>query len=194
MGYTHYWYRKTKEIDRETFQKIVTDCGLVCMAAEIPLAGTNGKGKPEFDGEVIGFNGVENCGHKRRNLGITWPAAAAQGVEIGYEPTESWFAGAALTKRTCDGDCSHESFYFPRIVDREHPTADGYFNCTKTAYKPYDWPLTACLIVAKHYLGDGIKISSDGENKDWEDGRRLCQHVLGYGKDFKLKEENEDVG
>jgi len=190
MGYTHYWYRKTKEIDESTFAKIVEDCGKVCMAAEIPLAGTMGNGKPQFDAEAVGFNGVEKCGHNQRDLGITWPTRdASGGVEIAHEPTQSWFAGAALSKRTCDGDCSHESFYFPRIVDRDQPTEDGFFNCTKTAYKPYDWPLTACLIVAKHHLGDGISVSSDGESRDWEDGRRLCQHVLGYGADFKLNDE-----
>jgi hypothetical protein len=59
-------------------------------------------------------------------------------------------------------------------------TEDGYFACTKTAYKPYDVAVTAFLILAKHHLGDAIKVSTDGEPKDWEDGRMLCEAVLGY--------------
>ena len=31
-------------------------------------------------------------------------------------------------------------------------------------------------------------VSSDGDNSEWEDTRKICQEVLGYGKDFKLKE------
>ena len=106
----------------------------------------------------------------------------------------SWFAGQTLSKRTCGGDCSYESFNLEQHVEDSIPHSeqgkkDPYqFNCTKTNYRPYDIAVTVCLIIAKHYLGSQIKVSSDGESKDWEDGRILCQQFLNYGKDFKLED------
>ena len=70
--------------------------------------------------------------------------------------------------------------------------ADGLrvFEFTNTARKPYDIAVTACVIIAKHHLGKKIKISSDGANQEWNDGKKLCQYILGYGKDFVLDEDD----
>lgn len=191
MGYTHYWYRKGRELPADKFAEFVHDCAIVCRVSEVPLANWNGAGEPQFHAERVAFNGVENCGHAERDLGITWPSKTAQGVSAKGEVSGSWFAGAQLESRTCDGDCSHESFVFPQCLEFDaHKVDNGeYFCFTKTAYKPYDLCVTACLIVANHHFSKLLRISSDGENKDWADARRLCQHVLGYGADFKLEEE-----
>ena len=102
-----------------------------------------------------------------------------------------WFAGLQLNTRTCDGDCSHESFCLPRVLTLDEwrkPERGKYFEFCKTAYKPYDLAVTACLIIAKHHLGGAIFVKSDGELDAWKDSMALCQKMLGYGEDFKLDE------
>ena len=108
----------------------------------------------------------------------------------------NWYAGAELESRVCGGDCSHETFNLeqkrePSKYDQEDKGL--LFGCTKTAYKPYDLAVNICLIIAKHHLKKQILIHSDGEMKDWEEGKQLCQHFLGYGSNFELdKEETEE--
>lgn len=46
----------------------------------VPLAGGLGQGKAVINNKMIWFNGVENCGHTKRNLGITWPDKDANGI------------------------------------------------------------------------------------------------------------------
>jgi len=194
MGYTHYWRRK-KVLDKEKFRKVVQDFKIVANAIrdKVPLAGPLGEGQPIITDEKIAFNGLRNCGHESRNLGITWPSKSACCVtEDGKAHTEgSWFAGALLATRCCDGDCSHESFILERVYNKPfglEPDESGrHFEFCKTAYKPYDLAVTACLIIAKHHLGDEIVVSSDGEEKDWIDAMLLCEKLLGYGNDFRLE-------
>ena len=76
-------------------------------------------------------------------------------------------------------DMDHESF----VLECGSPSS---FNFCKTACKPYDIAVTACLVIAKNHLGDDIRVSSDGELKDWKSAIGLCQEVLGYGDNFKL--------
>lgn len=72
------------------------------------------------------------------------------------------------------GDEAHETFCFQAFE-----LAGRNFNFCKTAQKPYDIVVTACLSVAADVIGDGIKVSSDGEPKDWEAGARFASEVLG---------------
>lgn len=65
----------------------------------------------------------------------------------------------------------HESFIFPGGTG---------FNFTKTASKPYDKVVVACLLAARaHIPEDVLEISSDGDWKDWEEGRELYNQVTG---------------
>ena len=52
------------------------------------------------------------------------------------------------------------------------------FNFCKTARKPYDTIVTACLIVLKHYLGNDARISSDGMPDEWVPGLELAKSIL----------------
>ena len=52
------------------------------------------------------------------------------------------------------GDNSHETFVLSSYK--------GDFNFCKTARKPYDIVVCKVLLILKHYLGDGINVSSDG--------------------------------
>ena len=208
VGYTHYFYAR-KELDKDTFKNITNDFKKIMPVLEhlgVMLAGPHGDGEPILTDTEIAFNGLAKCGHTERELGITWPAKEAQGVarldmqhRSGNETQAGvnghWFAGAELDTRTCDGNCSHETFSLvqqmndiPEHRQEEAKQNKRIFDCTKTAYKPYDLAVTACLIIAKHYLGNEIIISSDGELPQWKDAIGITEHFLNYGHDFKLED------
>lgn len=78
------------------------------------------------------------------------------------------------------GADSHESF---------HWDAKGSgFNFCKTAYKPYDAVVTACLIHLKDVYGDLVDIGSDGSWADWQDGARLYRNATGLTAENPMKE------
>jgi len=58
------------------------------------------------------------------------------------------------------GDNAHETFALSK-------NSKG-FNFTKTQRKPYDRHVLACLLLAKEYFGENIRVSSDGDNDDVE--------------------------
>lgn len=191
MGYTHYWYRPL-EIDPKTFMGIVDDFAKLLepiAKSGIHLAGWDGHGLPAIDYDEVRFNGAKLCGHDYRPHSYTWP------LQTNLEGLE-WTKGAL--KRECFGDCSNETFAFPRTYvpkEWEKPDENGlYFDCCKTRFKPYDVAVTAFLIVAKHHLGSQIIVKSDGGPEGWMDAKRLCQQYLGYGLNVKLDFELPDRG
>jgi len=165
----------------------------------IPLAGPAGQGDPIVSDTEIAFNGSSSCGHVRRELGITWPEDGARGVCMAYSKRNGqdsdlggqWFAGRSLLSRTCDGNCSHESFNLP-LSEKEDFGADsddvGIFGFCKTAFKPYDLAVQICLIMASHHLGNAISVSSDGTMEHWADAIFICDRLFGYGWNFRLAE------
>ena len=72
------------------------------------------------------------------------------------------------------GTNSHEDFTL-----REHyiQNRDHYTFC-KTAMKPYDTVVVACLALLKHRLGDLITVSSDGNSADWTRGLEFVNNTL----------------
>ena len=60
------------------------------------------------------------------------------------------------------------------------------FSYCKTEYLPYDLGVKCALVILKHYLGDRIRIMSDGTNDDWNDAKQLCLTCLKYGGNFIL--------
>lgn len=203
MGYTHYWYRG-KEISPETFRAIVKDFKTLLplfKVLDVKLADGRGEGEPVITDEEVAFNGSVHCGHPvNHDIVIPWPTTTKDQIATknGVAPDSEkaivghWFAGVTLNQRTCDGDCSYETFDFPRVFKPEpwqKPKEDGkYFSCCKTAYRPYDLAVTAFLIITKHHMKKDIRVSSDGEIKDWWDAATICKNALGYGLDFKLKD------
>jgi len=69
---------------------------------------------------------------------------------------------------------AHEDFAM-----REHLSENESFGFCKTAQKPYDTVVVACLIILKHCLGDSIEVSSDGNASEWANGLTLAKQVLG---------------
>lgn len=183
MGYTHYWYRDL-EIPKEKFHLIVEDFRKILplfKVLDIPLGNGIGVGNPIINDDEVVFNGLRNCGHQKRNLPIPWPA---QIVKSGVAPSNSdpvvgaWFAGVILSQRACNGDCSYETFYFPRVSEEK-------FNFCKTAFRPYDLAVTVFLVIAKHHLGSSISVKSDGDIMQWKDAIDIVCNAFGY-YDFEL--------
>ncbi len=201
MGYTHYWCRE-REISRPIFVRIISDFRRllpVLKVLDIKLGDGLGEGEPVMNNREVIFNGLRNCGHpKNRHIVIPWPAPAVKpGVAASPDKAVvgSWFAGVVLNQRTCGGDCSYETFYFPRVLPKMYepvqssrdPRCVGkYFQCCKTAFRPYDLAVTAFLVVAKRHLGGRILVKSDGTIAHWMDAVKICHNVLGYGLDFAL--------
>jgi hypothetical protein len=60
----------------------------------------------------------------------------------------------------------------------EHFSENQMFFVNTRQYSPYDTIVVACLIVLKHFLGDSIRVTSDGFWADWADGLDLACKVL----------------
>jgi hypothetical protein len=69
---------------------------------------------------------------------------------------------------------AHETFLV------EFPVGDERYDDSwcKTAGKPYDTAVTACLILAKKLFDADFEVRSDGRWKDWEGGRLLYESVF----------------
>lgn len=80
------------------------------------------------------------------------------------------------------GPDAHEDF-----VLREHYKQNEGGGFCKTAGKPYDTVVVACLIVLKHRLGAQFEAHSDGEHADWAAGLQLAKSILGL-KTLKIPE------
>ena len=76
------------------------------------------------------------------------------------------------------GEDGHETFALGSIPIRESGGSDPGFNFCKTARKPYDLIVVACLLVLHDRLGESVGVSSDGEPHEWEAGREFASKVL----------------
>lgn len=76
-------------------------------------------------------------------------------------------------------DNSHETFSVAS-------NWDGSFDFCKTARKPYDIVVVACLAVLKHFCGNAVRISSDGfdssEGKAYECSRLSLEAGVSLAK------------
>lgn len=195
MGYTHYWYRP-QVIDQGTYDRIVTDFMRmvpVLRNAGVVLADGCGEDEPVITFDHVIFNGPVMCGHPRNHsIVLPWPSANAGGVQgAGDSISGSWWAGTEIQHRCCDGDCSYETFAFPRDMGKRDTRYEGdlYFDWCKTAFRPYDLAVNVFLIIAKHHLPNMV-VRSDGEEAQWFDAKLLCAAELGYGLDFNLSAQS----
>jgi hypothetical protein len=199
MGYTHYTYRKEREIEKERFAAIVADFKKflpLFRVLDVQLAGGTGTGMPVLDSEEVIFNGSSHCGHPpNKNIVIPWPSEVPKfGVAKSADKAlcGSWFAGVVLNQRACDGDCSYETFCFPRRIAGSPNERGLFFDCCKTAFRPYDLAVQVFLVVAKHHMGNELIVKSDGDVPQWLDAVKLCENVLGYGSDFVLGDQSPE--
>jgi hypothetical protein len=71
------------------------------------------------------------------------------------------------------GKMAHETFFLPETFSKMED-----FSFCKTAQKPYDEVVVACLTVLHNYLGGVVKVSSDGDRDELEGGLKLARKVL----------------
>jgi len=94
-----------------------------------------------------------------------------------FDTDEIWFNGTDKDFTPKDEkdhpELSHETFTLFR------KGSVGFCFC-KTAQKPYDLMVQACLLVYRHYSPDTINLGSDGDEEDWEAAVDFVHHVLGY--------------
>lgn len=60
------------------------------------------------------------------------------------------------------------------------------FSYCKTEQLPYDLCVKSALVILKHYLGEHIRVMSDGKDEDWLDAKQVCISRVGYGIEFML--------
>lgn len=82
------------------------------------------------------------------------------------------------------GENAHESFNLREHFKQNFEGFGKGFAFCKTARKPYDSVIVACLSVLKHRLGNAVRVSSDGDSTDWESGVNLARRIT------KLKIQN----
>jgi hypothetical protein len=68
------------------------------------------------------------------------------------------------------GELAHEDFCLREHYKQNLETRGDF---CKTAQKPYDIVVVACLTILKAHLGDLIEVSSDGTRDDWKPCRAL---------------------
>ena len=156
---------------------LLTDMG-------VRLAGPLGRGLPEIDANHIAFNGLRDCGHvANQEISIPFPAEDAKGVGNSINAVAgSYFGmGTLLRHRTCDGNCSYETFRLARDCEDISRVINGrYSDSCKTAFRPYDLAVQCVLLIAKHHLKERIQVWSGGSDFHWNDARLLCYVHLDY--------------
>jgi len=89
-----------------------------------------------------------------------------------YGADDEYWNDLTITDNEIRFDGGHETFVLERkpVQPAWRQDQDMVFNFCKTARKEYDGLVTATLILAKHHLGNEIKISSDGDMNEWVEG------------------------
>lgn len=106
---------------------------------------------------------------------------ANEGILAGWNGDGKPEIAEGLISFNSVGEEAHESFVFPPDLEEQAFNRDKseVFEFCKTAHKTYDPVVVACLAIAKDILGDEIKVSSDGDRKDWNEGVALACKVTG---------------
>jgi len=200
MPYTHMW-RRAPELNKSGFAKLVDDVKLIFeRAAEmgIKICGPTGYGNPEVSGGTIAFNGSKECGHRFYDFGEPWPTDNAEGVFKDEAVAENpYWSGEHLNTRMCHGgSCAQGSFVIDRVFMEKHWTPlekGGYFCKCETQFKPYDLVVTAVLIRLKEHLSDEVFVSSDGQERAFEDAKRFCRELFGWTRYFQVESPESEL-
>lgn len=107
-----------------------------------------------------------------------------QGIPLAFEcdePLKAVEIGPEVIRFNGLGEDGHETFYITRNRKplEEWQTKDqlGWDFC-KTARKPYDLAVTACLAYLAAMESKPWRVSSDGDGRDWIDGVELARRVV----------------
>jgi hypothetical protein len=109
-------------------------------------------------------------------------AAGARNIRLWHEydepGTEPTVSSEQIFLNGAEGE-GYETFVLARLGDD--------FQFCKTARQPYDVVVTAILAVAKEHAPDFLRISSDGDPEEWEDGLALAAQATGRVVPLPLK-------
>jgi hypothetical protein len=110
--------------------------------------------------------------------------AERQGIQVADaygERVGGWQIDNDAVRFNGYGKDAHETFTFERVCPKPQSwmTDTSYFDCCKTARKPYDTVVTAMLVAVSQAYGDTVQVSSDGSPSEWEDGLRLFEEATG---------------
>jgi len=188
MGYTQYYYRPVKvDHDMETWRRFIDDCKTLYKnmpehshssgdySSDDPLflSGCFKYEKPKFTMSRVLFNGSNGLKRIKRYISC----------DKGCKHIE-WLDAKSHDESL--NDLGHETFGLTRKVpkQRDHRKEEVmYFQFCKTARKPYDLMVQACLILYKHYF-PYVSISSDGDMDDWTEAFTFVATVLPEGKEI----------
>lgn len=104
--------------------------------------------------------------------------AAALEYSLGFESDsdEPTFVGEKLVRFNGKGEEGYETF----ILRRE-----GTSSFVKTNRRKYDDVVTAALLILKYHVPNA-RISTDGNQADWEPGLRLANGIIGASAEDAL--------
>jgi hypothetical protein len=179
MGYTHYVSRaKDIDHDEKTWDIFIKNCkelyknmpeysmssGGYHVDDPLHLGGCFSYQKPQFTKRHVYFNGSSVPPTERVK-------------KVDEDGQTEW-------TDPDNKDMRHETFVLtrkagkPNTWSQDDPTL---FSFCKTARKPYDLMVQACLILYKYYFPE-VEIGSDGENEDWAQAFAFVAEVLPHGK------------
>lgn len=169
-----------QDFEPAPFKLVIEDAKKVVAYATktltIKLGDGIGVGKPEITDELITLNGWKA---KSESCETFWLSLHDK-LEEWQDKNDYYLLPPGKSKPRLAPDMT--------VI----PEAPHYlFSFCKTNRNPYDLVITALLIVAKHHLGDALFLGSDGDEKEWEPAKKLCQVVLGYGGDFSIETESK---
>jgi len=119
--------------------------------------------------------------HVRKVLDATTVAVAGPDGNGKPEITNELVAFNGAADESC------EALHITRVVVAEDDPS-LVFNFCKTDWQPYDSIVTATLLLYRHQFPESIKLSSDGEPEEWENGRVLAQTACGFSPEIALSE------
>ena len=189
MGYTHYYYVNSY-YDQDKWDALIKD---VKKLLELPIPKALLIGNSEDHdyswyeiknlGELI--NGKKVTDGNQGHYNINEAEISFNGVgELAHEQFQLW------QKMPPDVFERQEEFAKKLTIPPELQPADEstgganmahqFFECTKTARKPYDIVVQCCLILAKKHFDTAIAISSDGGKDEWETAIDIIEKNFGY--------------
>tara|TARA_B100001013_G_scaffold342045_1_gene267431 strand:- start:616 stop:1137 length:522 start_codon:yes stop_codon:yes gene_type:complete len=136
----------------------------------------------------------DNFSNAIKDIALLLSYTEQQEIDAGYAHAKQIVEVYELNRREINfngiGEDGHENFRIADVFKDNYNKDELWkFDFCKTARKPYDKYVVACLYIFKYHLGDDIKITSDGDEKDWKEGLQMVQDILGYPYDigrFKL--------
>ena len=165
MGYTHYFPHT--EVSEEVWSAMLKDFEKMYDAIPDHNKSLNINGYPEDKVQLACWN---------PDSSVSWSPCTSfkQLLDSSKDNKEFYFNGFPES-------LSHETFVLVQQGGED-------FMFCKTANKPYDLMVCACLVIYNFHSSETIDISSDGDWDDWRDAMKFVGNVLEaeYVMKFKM--------